>query len=134
MDNSKEIVSLRPNRTDTHMNSQTLREHIQDKPDKIPAWTRGVDTKVLPTAKKLFEIDTCGGRENQFSPAEGHWVYRPYSRAGSCPGVVGQHKTGSIHYLFTFCSGLFCLIDFPLFSFIHFDFHYCCFLIAFFEK
>lgn len=46
------------------MNSQTLGKHIQDllKPDKIPAWKGGSRCKVPHTAKKLFEIDTRGGK------------------------------------------------------------------------
>ena len=77
MDDSKEASSSKYNRADTRMNSEIVPAHKlctgsdqmnpsteKRKWDKVPALTR-----------KLFAVDTCWERENQFSPMEGHWIH-----------------------------------------------------------
>ena len=74
MDVTKEIDSSRHYSTNAQMNSQMLWEHAQDlhrfKSERIPALAREGGLGVPPLTKKLFAVDTCWLRENQFSPME----------------------------------------------------------------
>lgn len=91
VDDSKEIVSSRHNRTDAHTNPQRL-EVSQVKAAQGPSLRRGSGHRVPSLTKKLCAVDTCWERETQFSPMKYHWVYQPYFRIGPMSEVEGQHK------------------------------------------
>ena len=56
---SKDTVSSRHNRTDTHINSgETVTACIRLNQTKIPPLRRGGGHKFLPLTKKLFIVDT----------------------------------------------------------------------------
>lgn len=67
---------------------------ISSKQTKSLPWEGEVD-KVTPLTKKLFVIDACWERENQWS-ATGSINHSPEQTP--YPGVVGQHKTDSSFY------------------------------------
>ena len=74
------------NRADARMNSQRInsvhKTQTNASQTKSPMWRKGSGYIVSPLNKKLFAVDSCWERENQFSPVEWSWVYQPHSRAG----------------------------------------------------
>ena len=62
-------------------------------------WEGGNEHWVPPLPSKLSAIVTCWEKEILFSPMECHWVYQP-NASPAWPGVVTQHKTYPIEFLF----------------------------------
>lgn len=83
------------------MSSQTDNAHILHRFQNLSTEKRKRIQRATPT-KKLFTVDICWARGNQFIQTECHWVYQPSSRAGPGPRALGQHKINSIFFSVTF--------------------------------
>lgn len=88
MDDTREAMSSKHNRTDTHMNSYGLRQHAEGlhrvKPDGVPA-LRGQVTQLPSLTKRLSPIDNCLRKKSWFSSIESHRVDKPHLRASPMP-------------------------------------------------
>lgn len=108
MDDSKETMSFRPNRTDTWMNSQNLWQQAQGlyrlKPHRIPALWGGNGHGLPPIPEELSVIDTSWQRKNiSFRQWCLTGCINHASGQGPCPGVVGRHKRNSMVFLYEYC-------------------------------
>lgn len=63
--------------------------------------------KCPPLNMKLFAIDICEERVNQFSPMDWQQVCQTCSRKTQGPRAVGQRKMDSMFYVFSFSLGCF---------------------------
>lgn len=107
MDNSEETESSRLHMTDVRVNSQRWWRHAQgshkSKPDHSPELREASGCKVPPLTEKLFAIETCWGRDNQFSLTEWHWVFQPQSKANPTSSWPTQNRLHVlVCYLFCF--------------------------------
>lgn len=103
VDDSKETVASRYNRTDMDMKSQTLEQHTQDRhkfePDEISAQRRESKHKTLPLTRTYLQLIPAekGNSVLQWSDI-GYINHNPGPVL--CPGITGQHKMDSMLLLF----------------------------------
>lgn len=114
--------------TNPHINAQRLAANQnlhKFNPVRVSALRRRKRHRILPLVKKLSTIDTLWPRE---------FHQEPCSSMASCPGIIGQHKTNSLSFLWKFYfilsyfSSLVLLVvcSFVLVFFLDFFFCFCC--------
>lgn len=76
-----------------------------------PSCKGGSWHKVLSLTKRLFAVDSCWGRKNQFSSEEGLWIHQPYSELVEKKNIKGLHKVFCILLLLLLWFGIgFCFL------------------------